>query len=533
MQTRAPITAVSARLVAAVTAGLLVAVGAADTTRAAVEIKNPRVREAVGRGLKFLEAESPDRQLGALALQARALVSDDRRDHPRVAEALAMVRETIRQRRLDTASLNYSLGLAVAFVVELDHVKYRPEIEGLASMIRELQMPHGAWGYWGQSEGDTSMTQYAVYGLWMAASVGVETEDEVWVKAANWLLRTQDPGGGWGYHGRDPGTFDLVDQTAIRRSMTEAAMATLYLCGEHLNYWEFRTRDEDETSSLLHRTDAQAKQALAPRGGLDRRRLSLALQKGYEWDVVSREGLYSDFPYYHLYTIERFQSFRRAAIGVVGGAEPWYDEGVSELLRAQKPDGSWDGREGPVAATGFAVLFLLRSTRSTIHKMETLGGGMLIGGRGLPQPALPQAAQTSKAAPGGADPVDDLLRRLDDPRFLASIAQADQVRPEAGVPPPNELKRRLLELAQSDTPQAKAAALKALARTHDLSHVPVLIEGLSDPDPLVHQAAVDALRFISRRVADYGKPIPPEPTSRVAEARQWQQWFRSIRPSGR
>lgn len=521
------------RTLAAVVACAVVAASAAVDAQGAVEIKNPRVREAVARAVAFLEAESPDRRLGALALAARALVYDDRREHPRVAEALDFVRTTIGQKRPDTDALNYSLGLAVAFVVELNPAKHRTELEGLVDLIRQQQMANGAWGYWGQTEGDTSMTQYAIYGLWMASSAGVEVDDAVWVNAANWLLRTQDPGGGWGYHGRDPGNFELVDQTQIRRSMTEAALATLYLCGEHLKYWEFRTRSANDVSALLHRPDEKDKPKLQARGGLDRRRLTQALQRGYEWDATSREGLYADFPYYHLYTIERFQSFRNAALGIVDAPEPWYDEGVSELLRKQAADGSWEGKEGKVAATGFAVLFLLRSTRATIHKMETLGGGMLIGGRGLPQPQLPVQVKSSGSAPGSADRLGDLLQRLDDPAFLASISQADAVRAQAGAMPPNELKRRLLELAQSDTPQAKAAALKGLGRTHDLAHVPLLIEAISDPEPMVHQAAVDALRFLSRRAAEYGKPIPAEPAARVAEARQWQQWFRSIRPSGR
>ena len=45
---------------------------------------------------------------------------------------------------------------------------------------------------------------------------------------------------------------------------------------------------------------------------------------------------------------------------------PWYKEGAEVLLKAQKPDGSWEaqGIEDANLRVAFALLFLARSTRS-------------------------------------------------------------------------------------------------------------------------------------------------------------------------
>lgn len=508
--------------------------GAARVGAEQVPAMTPRVRQAVDRAIAYLETAEPEKRLGGAALAGRVMIVNGKHDHPLVQAAVDAIRTAINQKGRPDDAYIYSLGLSLAFLVELDPDRYRTEIQEMVLMLTQSQLPDGSWSYPLRTDGDTSMTQYAIYGLWMAKTAQITVDDDVWIRAGNWVLRTQDVGGGWGYHPRDPGTFERVRQIDVRRSMTEAAMATLVLVGEHLGHWTFRTRKpEDDVSKSLSRVKGADPSSPQPRG-IAREKLSEALKHGQEWVSNTKEGLYREFPFYHLYTIERYEAFQRAAKGITGGSVTWYDAGADELLRIQAADGSWEGGEGHVPATAFAVLFLFRTTQATIHKIETLGGGMLLGGRGLPQPNVPvKPKPAASGVPGAKNELGDLLTRLDDPLFLASISQMESVPSESGALPPSELKKRLLELAQSDTPEAKAAALKALARTHDLANVPVLIEAIADPEPMVHQAAVDALRFMSRRTDEYGKPVPPEPAARVVEARAWQQWYRSIRPTGR
>jgi hypothetical protein len=504
------------------------AVGSADA-----DIRDqPRVQAAVEKALKFLDHPA-DLRAGAWALAARAQLIADHRDHPCIPHAVEVIRRLIRERPMSESSLVYSLGLSLAFLSEYDAAGHRSEIDGLIKLLLERQTPQGGWGYLGYPTCDTSMTQYAVFGLWSASRAGIDVDESVWIRAANWLLRTQDASGAWGYQGNDPGTFRQIAQRDLRRSMTEAAMATLYLCGEHLRFFRFES-DQLRVSRLLKA--AGERTLAAPSLGVERRRLEDALRHGARWNDATREPIFDRFPYYHLYTIERLNTFRRAATTDETGIEQWHLDGVEWLLRRQNVDGSWIGDEGAAASTAFAVLFILRATQKSLVKFEGLDAGTVVGGRGLPEPAVgrPQA----DARPG--DPtrrpdaqLAELMRQMDDPKFLASFQGVENLGPSAQKAEPEKLVKRLLEMAGDDNPQAKAAALRALGRTRNFDDLPVMIEAIRDPNPLVHQAAVDALRRFDRRSADYGKPVPADDALRAAEADSWRQWYRTIRPTGR
>src|SRR5207245_2523253 len=112
------------------------------------------------------------------ALAARVMIYLGKSDHPCIADALGAVRRELAGGG-DEASRVYSVGLATAMVAELDVDQHRAELEGLAALLVKLQKPHGGWGYPNQPTGDTSMTQYAVYGLWTAARAGVNVEEKV------------------------------------------------------------------------------------------------------------------------------------------------------------------------------------------------------------------------------------------------------------------------------------------------------------------------------------------------------------------
>ncbi len=48
----------------------------------------------------------------------------------------------------------------------------------------------------------------------------MESSADAVANVCNWLLRTQDPTGGWGYQGSDPGTFDRVGQYPVQHSLS-------------------------------------------------------------------------------------------------------------------------------------------------------------------------------------------------------------------------------------------------------------------------------------------------------------------------
>lgn len=502
--------------------------------------ESPEVKRAIDRAATALEKVG-DVRLGAKALAARVMVFRDKPDHPLVQTALEAIRLEIQGAHETPVSRIYSLGLSLALLAELDATRYRSEIEALAKMLVDERKANGCWGYPERQTGDTSMTQYAVYGLWNAADAGIAVDRAVWNDAVLWLLRTQDPGGGWAYQAVDPNSFDLVKQGDVRSSMTDAGLTSLFLGGERLGVWQFNRREETGPSPLLKRVaDAAPEVANAPAAWPEASRLKAAIEAAEHWDQATKEGIYVAFPCYHLYTIERYRTFREAALGKAE-SNAWYDTGVDYLLKSQTLDGLWTSPEGSVAATGFAALFLMRATKKNLERRLTIGSGTLIGGRGLPLTPVaaagqPSATNSTPSKSGTARPGDDLAnleKRLADPQFLASLSKLDTQSPPADAPPLSELQKQLIELARGDDPQAQAAALTALGRTGDLDHVPLLIEAIADARPTIHQAAVDALRYLARRPEEIGKPLPADAATRSVEVKRWTEWLRLIRPVGR
>jgi len=516
------------------------------STTSAYTPDSPEVKRAVARAAAFVE-QAEDARLGAKALAGRVMIYLGKPDHPRVVEAVAAVRREIAGDAYDETRV-YSLGLALAMLAELDAAEHRAELDGLTKKLVALQKPHGGWGYPHRPRGDTSMTQYALYGLWNAARAGTEVDDAVWSRAVAWLLRTQDPGGGWGYQGKEGDGDRLVPQIEIRLSMTEAALASLYLGGERFGIWKFTPREPDVGPPFRAVAEPTTSATTPKTPPFSAARYRAALTTGERWDRESTEPLYASFPCYHLYTIERFHTFRTAATKTAAD-DAWYDSGVDYLLKSQQSDGSWATPEGPVPATAFAVLFLMRATRIALPPLDFAGTGTLVGGRGLP---LPQAmgnadgggtttGATSNREPNSAskpsEELEALLRRLDDPAFLAAISGVERMTATTAstsdAPAPSELRNRLIALAKSDSADEQAAALRGLGRSENFDDVPLLIEALRDPRPAVHQAAVDALRYLARRSEEIGKPLPSNEPARLAEATRWVEWFRAIRPPAR
>jgi hypothetical protein len=77
------------------------------------------------------------------------------------------------------------------------------------------------------------------------------------------------------------------------------------------------------------------------------------------------KGVPNSWLYYYLYAVERMGLLYDTTLV---GSHDWYLEGARELLKAQKPDGSWDAShfKHPTWDTCFAILFLKRATRPLV-----------------------------------------------------------------------------------------------------------------------------------------------------------------------
>lgn len=116
----------------------------------------------------------------------------------------------------------YSAGLAVVFLCELNPSKYQAEIHYFLTSLQAVQRPYGGWGYpldnkdFGKTA-DTSMTQYGVLASWEAKRHGFVVPIDSIERVCGWLMRTQDPSGGWSYQGTDPGNESSTEVRLVKQ----------------------------------------------------------------------------------------------------------------------------------------------------------------------------------------------------------------------------------------------------------------------------------------------------------------------------
>ena len=341
--------------------------------------------------LRFL-AQETDSRLGGKCLIGLAFLKDGvAPDHPRIQEALKACQATTLQAiRNDSV---YSNGLAIIFLGELNPVAHRELIGRFASAMADRQKPHGGWGYESYKTGDTSQTQYASLCYWEMLRIGISPNVDSVERCTNWLLRTQDIGGAWGYQGNDPGDMTRVAQTKISLSMLAAGLGSTMICGNMLGLLSpskgFEEMREQKVAPLeklppaLRLASAKRDRPLPRLRGsqVDLQRLRETITLGQQWMKKNFQVKVGQYNSYYLYSLERYKSFNELLSGNTPEEPDWYRQGYELLKKTQRDHGGWQGSSGAPCATAFAVLFLLRSTQKSIK--ASLGEGTLVGGRGL------------------------------------------------------------------------------------------------------------------------------------------------------
>lgn len=522
-------------LACAMSYGLL----ATQASLQAVTPESPEVREVVDKGLEFLEKRN-DVRLGGKCLVALAFLKNGASlNHPRITEALAACEATSREAILRESV--YDNGLAIIFLAELDPVRHRDLLMRFAEAMEARQKPHGGWGYDAMPTGDTSQTQYAVLSYWQLMQAGVAPDVKSVEAGANWLLRTQDPKGGWGYQGEDPGSFEPKPQTEITLSMISAGLGSTLMCANVLGTIEpgnIATANDPAAeieaipAALRVAGGHQVQKIKTLVGGkLDRERVLKAIANGQKQFESMFETLpRARWPYYLLYSIERYKSFEEYLTGNEEEEPDWYNTGFKFVKERQAADGSWNSPSEQPCATAFAILFLVRSTQKSIK--AKLGTGTLVGGRGLTanlaRMKLKQGRLVTERTPTD---IDDLLSKLESEQgeeldaLLSDTATIDV----ANVTPDDA--RQLEQLLKTGSPEARLLAVEGLSKLRDLDYVPSLLYALTDPDRRVVRAARDGLKYVSRRFDGYGPPDNFTDTERYEALEKWKSWYRRARPT--
>jgi hypothetical protein len=502
--------------------------------------ESPEVVAMVDKALAYLDRNT-DSRLGGKCLIALAFHKNGASpSHHRITEAVEACRTSL-ESEVGVDWL-YSKAIAIIFLTELDPKQYGDLIRKYVELLPAHQKEHGGFGYYGQPTGDTSQTQYTALAYWEMLNNGIAPDADAVQKCLNWLLRTQDPTGLWGYQGIDPGSETLVAQTdRPGASMAAAGLSSALILGNAVGLLTAEGRGLEGTAATtvvdnlpaaLKQVEQQttARVPVLPAGNVDPKRLAACVARGRGWWDKNFVITISEFPHYYLYSIERMKSFEGYLHGEEEEEPKWYDAGVEWLRSSQSADGSWyDGSTGQEVATAFSVLFLLRSTQQTIK--ARLGEGTLVGGRGLPRDLskvrlrggrlvvqqtpteLDQLLELMEEGEGG-----DLDALIDNPAAL----EVGEVTPEAA--------RRLQQAVRGGPPETRRLAVRALGRARNLDFVPTLIFALTDPDRAVVREARDALQSVSRQFEGFGPPDNFDEDGRARAIVRWKAWYASVRP---
>jgi hypothetical protein len=493
-----------------------------------------QVQKVVNSALGFLEKNTDDR-LGGRCLIGLAFLKANRPDHPRVREAVADCQRQMDANPPDAVLDVYSNGLAVIFLCELAPRKYAREIEWYLRRLRQRQKDHGGWGYHDYTSGDTSQTQYATLCYWEADRRGFAIDGTSVDKVADWLIRTQDPDGCWGYQGKVSTSSLPVEQMEKNCSMLAAGLGSVYICAHLMGQSPAATSGASAdkipaalrpvtTGGVRRNTGKIRPQKINPA------QLLHAMERAHAWMAKNYEINIGGKCYYYLYALERYKSFQEAFEGAVEEEPKWYNDGYEFLAKDQKPDGSWLGYCGAPCDTAFAALFLLRSTQQSIQ--IDLGEGTLLGGRGLPSNLARAKMRNGQLIIEQVHTkVDQLLSMIDD----GNEAMLDELARDPGQLVVDKVDatsaRRLQQLARGGEPEVRLLAVRALGRTGDLDYVPTLLYALSDPDRRIVLEARDGLKFISRNFQGFGPPDDFSEQQRFQAADAWKNWYQSLRPA--
>jgi hypothetical protein len=471
------------------------------------------------------------------------LKADVKSTHPYIVGAARDVQREV-NRVADPAKYHfgemYTPAIMLLFLLELDPARYRAEIEKLWAYMKSSQRSYGGWGYPADDEkhsgtADTSMTQYAVLALWELNKAGFNVPVETIERVLIWLLKVQDPSGGFGYQGRVSNTFTPIEQDEIRHSRTAAALGSVYICAHLLKLVDSLEEEPEDDGVPDALRKVENRQRERPRTSVNPTLVRTVMGRGNQWF----EANYTvKPPHWKHYYWERYWSFREAAEGKRKDRRDWYTDGARHLLQTQLPTGAWQGQlgewtVGQQVATAFAIMFLTRAARKTVGPARDLGDGLLIGGRDFPKDSGSVTIKDGQVVSQMAiskleamlDNVDEMGEENIDAIEGLAVSSARDAKPVI-----SKHEALLRQLAADESARARLAAVRALAAARNFDNVPTFIYALTDPEPAVVRAARDGLRRASSKFRGFGLPDDPTPQQVDAAIEKWKSWLQSVRP---
>ena len=200
--------------------------------------KSPEIVAALDKMCAYLAERYKDEdRAGGKALAALAYYKYTGEKHHQIyVDTINALKEKAMKDPANGGLDIYETGIGLIFLVEYDPEGNKKLIEAIYKSLLDRQKPHGGWGYLYQDTGDTSQTQYGVLSTWTLLKARQPVNMSSGESAMDWILKTQDPEGCFGYQGVVAEKIGQpVKQSQTGLCMTAAALGSLYILSDVLN----------------------------------------------------------------------------------------------------------------------------------------------------------------------------------------------------------------------------------------------------------------------------------------------------------
>lgn len=541
------------------------------------------VDAAIDRGRNYLLTVRPRRfsDDGYSSLRLYALLkAKAAKDDPTVVELIKLVESHfpggVYSPGVGSHEKTYCAGVDAMILLELDKEKYTPQLIMIRDYLLGQQLENGGFNYTGTmtNNGDTSVTQYAMLGLWAVSRAGIDVPDGAFQACARWHAETRQRDGGHAYNPNPRNSKSTLNMTVS--AVGSLGICKLFFAEEQETPGESREEqlraaaaqpaevtpdappvryglltpivpepEEEQPKDERPRDPIEVPETLDrfEETSISRAQASKLMRPALGWiDARFQVRRTGQFASYYYYSLERAGTLSDRE--EFGGSD-WFEACSDYLVSTQNSNGAWTMDARHDADTAFCLLFLTRSTQQLVGKKrkkaeDRYGGGLLIGGRGLPK----DLTQFGKAEPKKV--------RIQTPleKLLADLANAD----ESSLP---EIQEKLVEeiqlgdhsvlIGQSDklvemttNPRGdvRRVAAWAIGRTGELTLARHVLPLFDDPDPAVLTEARNAMAWIARRPDAYGVPeYPPAEDPQLQQWRddawrKWGRWYLEQSPYG-
>jgi hypothetical protein len=538
-----------------VTAWLIVSLGPLASAQEYTP-DHPVVRKMVENGVKFIVRPNESRRdIGYdMLVGYTVLKATEEHDHPTVKAVLPKALQFARkvdEGKHEDEKFVYQVAVAAMFLSAQDPVRYRPELEQLRDFLYKIQKPAGGFNYlhgqFSRNEGDVSQSQYVALAFWSMKQGNIDIDPEPLLKLARWFMKVQQRDGGWSYQFPPDANFPPT------HSLAAAGMSGTLVSGDCVGLVRIPgmkmkvdgAEEEDEEDGLVpgafRRVAEKTEKAMAAGqdGPTTKKDVERSIGGGIRW-ISSHPYTRSPttWHYYYMYSRERYESFVELLLGKREKSPQWFNDGVKMFLKSQSKDGGWGVEAdadpvGEVAASCFAILYLLRNTQKAIGDLNSADS---VGGYGLSNVANVGFIDGKIIDKSQVSSVDDALKLLESSSQGSTEDRmlGDRLALDSDPTKRKEQLNRFSRLLRSPDTRARRVAAKILGRGDDLDYAPDLIFALSEgeKDPQVLRIAENSLRILSRQLDSVKIPKdgPITAANRVEAERYWKSWYLSLRP---